>query len=58
MINWAESQTVIVPANEWTRFSFPLATWKNNGINVLNDIIWQVEGDGQLIYFDNVILSN
>lgn len=57
MINWAETQTVIVPANVWTRFSFPLSTWKNSGINVLNDIIWQVEGDGQSFYFDNVILS-
>ncbi|POY36647.1 hypothetical protein C3K47_09770 [Solitalea longa] len=55
-VNWQEQQTITVPANQWTYFTFPLSIWKNKGITSMTDIIWQVEGDGQLIYFDNVVL--
>lgn len=54
-INWNQQQNIAVPANDWTHFRFPLSIWKNEGINQVDDMVWQVEGDGALIYFDNII---
>lgn len=56
MLNWQESVDVVVPANNWIYFKYPLQRWKSKGVNSISDLIFQVKGDGALVYFDNIVL--
>lgn len=56
MLNWANAVDVVVPAGRWNYYTFPLQPWKSAGVNALNDLIFQVKGDGSLVYFDNILL--
>lgn len=56
MLNWSEAIDAFVPAGKWSYFKFPLQRWKSVGVNALNDLIYQVKGDGELVYFDNIVL--
>ena len=55
-INWAVSKTITVPANKWTYFKYNLAT-DFPGVTSANTIIFQINGDGKTIYFDNIMFS-
>jgi len=56
MLNWQESVDVVVPANNWVYFKYPLQRWTSKGVNSISDLIFQVKGDGGLVYFDNIVL--
>lgn len=54
-INWAGNPTVFtVPANNWTYFRYPLAPqWAS--ITNVDNVTFQINGDGKTILFDNIM---
>jgi hypothetical protein len=55
-LNWANMQTITVPANVWTYYSFDLTGWKNAGVTNFDTWIMQINGDPKTFYMDNLIL--
>lgn len=55
-LNWANMQTITVPADVWTYYSFDLTGWKNAGVTNFDTWIMQINGDPKTFYMDNLIL--
>jgi hypothetical protein len=55
-LNWANMQTITVPANTWTYYSFDLTGWENAGVTNFDTWIMQINGDPKTFYMDNLIL--
>lgn len=45
-----------VPANKWTYFKYDIGTLMP-GINALNIIVFQINGAGKTIYYDNIMFT-
>lgn len=54
--NWAKGIQVTIPANKWTYHKIDLDTFKGSGVNSLDNLIMQINGDPDLFYFDNILL--
>lgn len=54
-LNWANMQTLTIPAKVWTYFSFELDAFKNAGVSNLDTFIMQINGDPDTFYLDNII---
>lgn len=54
--NWANSQTLTIPANVWTYFKIDLQVFKGAGVNNLETFVMQINGDPATFYIDNILL--
>ena len=54
-LNWSNQKTITIPANKWTYFKYTLAT-DFPGTTAVNTVVFQINGDGKTIYFDNIML--
>lgn len=54
--NWANSQTLTIPANVWTYYKLDLSIFKNSGVASLETFIMQINDAAKTIYFDNILL--
>ncbi len=54
-LNWSNTKTITIPANKWTYFKYNLAT-DFPGTTSVNTVVFQINGDGKTIYFDNIML--
>ena len=53
-LNWNNQKVVTIPANKWTYFKYTLAT-DFPGTNAVDNVTFQIQGDGKTIYFDNIM---
>jgi hypothetical protein len=53
-LNWNNTKTITIPANKWTYFKYNLAT-DFPGTSAVNTVVFQINGDGKTIYFDNIM---
>ncbi|MEJ6979671.1 IPT/TIG domain-containing protein [Pedobacter sp. P351] len=54
--NWAKGVQVTIPAGKWTYHKIDLDTFKGSGVNSLDNLIMQINGDPDLFFFDNILL--
>jgi hypothetical protein len=53
-LNWAGWQEFTIPANVWTYFKYDLLS-TYPGIATVNNVTYQIMGDGKTVYFDNIV---
>lgn len=53
-LNWGNQKVITVPANKWTYFKYTLAT-DFPGVTNVDNVTFQIQGDGKTILFDNII---
>jgi IPT/TIG domain len=53
-LNWNNTKTITVPANKWTYFKYTLAT-DFPGTTSVGTVVFQMNGNGKTIYFDNIM---
>lgn len=53
-LNWQNQKVFTVPANKWTYFKYTLAT-DFPGTTVVDNVTFQIQGEGKTIYFDNIL---
>jgi hypothetical protein len=53
-LNWNNTKTITIPANKWTYFKYTLAT-DFPGTTSVGTVVFQINGDGKTIYFDNIM---
>lgn len=55
-LNWANDQTLLIPANVWTYYKIDLDIFKNAGVTNFDTFVMQIHDDPKTLYLDNVIL--